>query len=301
MNWEKRGILFSPADGPDWMKAGILKPTPIMFDDILRIYAGFRDKNGVSRIGYVDLDRNDLQTVVDVSQSPVLDIGRSGRFDDNGVVPTDVVRWEGKIYLFYEGYKRERKVRFTAFGGLSVSEDGGNTFERVSETPVVERTDDAALFRVVQSVLREDGMWRLWYIGGSSFEDAHGKRRPSYDIRYTETEDLTEIPQDGTIVLKTRPDEYRLGKPHVFKDEDYYRMIFAAGKTSSGYRLSSATSDDGKSWNRSNEFTPTLSKNGWDSKMMSDPSIISDYNDTYLFYTGNNMGKEGFGYAIRSE
>ena len=34
----------------DWRDNSALQPTPLLFDDKIRFYVGFRDKNGISRI-----------------------------------------------------------------------------------------------------------------------------------------------------------------------------------------------------------------------------------------------------------
>jgi predicted GH43/DUF377 family glycosyl hydrolase len=49
------------------------------------MYAGFRDQQGVSSVGFVDLDAHDPARVLRVSERPVLEQGRPGTFDDNGV------------------------------------------------------------------------------------------------------------------------------------------------------------------------------------------------------------------------
>ena len=65
-----------------------------------------------------------------------------------------------------------------------------------------------------------------------------------------------------------------------------------------GYRLGYAWSDDLKTWHRDDSKTGIqFSESGWDSEMICYPNICKIGNKIYLFYCGNDFGREGFGYA----
>ena len=118
----------------------------------------FEEPDGtVGRIGYVDLDADDPARVLRVSPRPVLDIGAPGAFDENGILPTAVVPHQGKLYLYYVGYQLGQQVRYYQFQGLAVSADGGESFQRVRRTPVLERSDAEMLNRTSAFVMRDDG------------------------------------------------------------------------------------------------------------------------------------------------
>jgi hypothetical protein len=90
-----------------------------------------------------------------------------------------------------------------------------------------------------------------------------------------------------------------VGRPYVIKDGPLYRMFFGAGSKENGYRLAYAESADGVNWTRKdNEVGIDVSASGWDSQMQAFPSIVSYDAQTYLFYNGNDYGREGFGYAV---
>lgn len=84
-----------------WQENGIITPTPyILNDDLIRVYCGFRDCDGISRIGYIDLDQNNPLVVKGISQVPVLDIGNDGCFDDNGMILGDIKEYDKKtVYV----------------------------------------------------------------------------------------------------------------------------------------------------------------------------------------------------------
>src|SRR5205807_3262627 len=147
----------------------------------------------------VDLDADNPSKVLRVSDRPALDVGIPGAFDENGVVPCAIVRRDHSLYLYYAGYQLGHKVKFFVFSGLAISTDGGNSFQRYSRVPISDRTDREPYFRVVHSLMPENGVWKIWYGGGDSFSQANGKQLPNYDIRYTESPDGIGLSENFTI------------------------------------------------------------------------------------------------------
>lgn len=303
MRWEKRGIVHAPDGSSAWARHTALQPTPLLLPDgdRIRIYVGNRDDIGVSRVGYVEVDAQDPRQVLKVAQEPVLDTGEPGMFDDNGVVPCAVVpRDDGRVFLYYAGYAIPSQAKFHVFGGLAISEDGGRTFHRRSRVPVLDRTDDEALFRVAHTVRFEDGRWRVWYGGGRTWVQVDGKTLPVYDVRYLESTDGQTFPGAGTThVTFMDEDEYRIGRPFVFRETDGpYRMFYGVATRGAGYRLGYAESPDGHTWTRrDNDIGLEVSSSDWDSDMIAYPSVISVGDRTWMFYNGNDMGRDGFGHA----
>jgi len=301
MKWLKKGLVYVPDGKMAWAKHSALQPTPILIsDNVIRVYVGFRDENGVSRVGFVDVNANNPSVVLKVSEKPVLDIGNPGTFDENGVVPCAIVKRRGKLYLYYAGYQLGQKVRFYVFGGLAISEDGGDFFSRYSNVPIIDRSDEALLFRVIHSIIFENGVWRIWYGAGSEFIQGTTKTLPVYDVRYLESEDGINISKKGRSCINVKGgDEHRVGRPYVIKDGQTHRMFYGVGTQSKGYRLGYAESKDGLSWMRKDEDVGIdISKSGWDSEMIAYPSVVKHAEKTYMFYNGNDYGKTGFGYAV---
>lgn len=300
MKWQKKGLIWGPDGSMDWAQNSALQPTPfIVSKDVIRIFVGCRDDLGVGRIGFVDVNAGDPSEIIRVSEQPVLDIGTDGSFDDNGVIPCSIFRHEGKIFLFYAGYQLVKKVRFHVFGGLSRSEDGGNSFQRVTNVPVLERSDDALLFKVLHSILYDDGKWKVWYGAGDEFRKKDDHTYPVYNIRYLETDDLMNMRKPDIVCIDLEgSDEHRVGRPYVVKTDSGYQMFYCAGTISQGYRLAYAESDDGRNWIRKDDqIGIDVSPGSWDSNMIAYPSVVSINDRRYLFYNGNKYGYDGFGYA----
>lgn len=299
MKWDKKGIIFEVSKKNEWMDNSVLQPTPILMGDVIRVFCGFRDKNGVGRVGFVDLDASCPSNVLGISEEPCLDIGEPGCFDDNGVVPCALARVDEKLYLFYAGYNLGYHVRMTIFCGLAVSTDDGKSFKRCMRIPIMERTENETLFRVAHTVLKDGDSWKVYYGAGDHFIQGEKKSLPVYEVYLLEVKDFCELrTNEGEKVISNAGDEHRVGRPYVVKDEGIYKMFFAKGTDEVPYRLAYAESVDGIHWERKDkELNLELSESGWDSQMMSYPAFVRYKDKAYLFYNGNNYGYDGFGYA----
>ncbi|MDQ3281905.1 MAG: glucosyl hydrolase [Acidobacteriota bacterium] len=301
MRWRKLGHVYTAAGEAAWARSHAFLPTVLPLDDErLRVYVAFLDKERIGRIGYVDVDASNPLRVLNVSQEPVLDIGIPGTFDDNGVNPIAVIREGDRIYLFYNGWQIPTRIRYTFFLGLAISTDGGETFTRHSQVPVLDRADGELYFRTAACILRDEGKWRMWYIGGDQWVDVHGKLRPHYNMRYLESDRLDTWGAPGRVLIDVYgDDEHGLGRPVVIRDGNLYRMWYGVRTKSRGYHAGYAESPDGLVWRRRDELAGIeVSESGWDCEMLCCLAIQPTRYGTYMFYNGNNYGETGFGVAI---
>lgn len=299
--WKKHGLIFDDAMLPSWAKNSALTPTPIQIsDEVVRVYCGFRDEDGVSRIGYVDLSAKNLTEVIAVSQKPALDIGRAGCFDDNGVILGDVIKDDdGNYRMYYVGFQLAKNVKFLAFTGLAISRDG-EVFDRVSEVPILDRADGASTIRAIHSVIKDGNGWRAWYAVGDDWQDINGIDYPKYNIWYTSSEDGINFSEQGTLCVDVEGDEYRIGRPSVYELETGYMMLYTKGGIGGvDYFPGVAFSSDGIKWLRDdNKLQLSLgSEMDFDSKHLCYPRLFKINGKSWIVYNGNNMGQEGFGLA----
>lgn len=300
MHWVKMGRIFAPDGSTPWMKTHGFPPTPLLLsDEVLRLYVAFCDEHMVGRIGFVDVSPTDPSTILAVSDAPVLDIGEPGAFDENGLLPTCVLRAGSELRMYYVGYQLGHKVRYFQFEGLAISKDGGKSFRRYSQTPIIDRSDRELLNRTSAFVLQDEGRYKMWYVGGSKWTVVGGKSLPVYNMRYLESPDgLSWGPEGKVCVDFTSEDEHAFGRPWVLKEGGLYKMFYSVRTRSMGYRLGYAESPDGLQWTRKDgEVGITVSKDGWDSEMIAYASIVKHGGKTFMFYNGNNLGATGFGYA----
>ena len=295
----KKGLIYGPRGESPWAKHSALQPTPYLLDNAtIRIFTGFRDSDGVSRVGFVDVSADNPSHVIRVSKTPSLDIGHDGAFDENGVAPCAILVFEHRLYLYYAGYQLGQKVRFCAYSGLAVSDDHGVTFKRLSNVPVTDRTNDAMYFRVIHSIMNVDGIFKVWYGAGSTYDVGADKTLPRYNVQMMESKSLFEFPKHGQVVVETKGDEYRVGRPYVFKNDDEFIMFYGTGSEAVPYRLGYATSSDSYRWERKDDLSIEGPSATWDSEMMAYPAVVTNNDASYLFYNGNDYGREGFGYAV---
>ncbi|UVL28185.1 hypothetical protein [Pseudomonas donghuensis] len=300
MNWKKLGLVFSQDGTVAWRRNSALTPTPFLLNEqVIRIYAGFRDDDGISRIGYVDVDSQDPTRVLGVSEKPVLDRGRDGCFDDNGVILGDVVRDGDRLRMYYVGFQLVKRAKFLAFTGLAESSDGGDTFQRLSEAPVLDRSVEGNTIRAVHTALYEQGVWKIWYAVGDDWQLINGVPYPKYNIWYSESVDGKTFAAQGTLCVDVRGDEYRIGRPSVYKTATGYMMFYTkGGRSGEDYFPGVAYSSDGIKWERKDEaFGLALSESGFDDRHLCYPRLVTAGARTFCFYNGNNMGSEGFGVA----
>ncbi len=299
MKWNKQGLIWRNPGFSSWAQSSVMVPTPHLMDDkTLRFYAGFRDADGVSRIGFIDVDSCDFSRILSVSQEPVLDIGTPGAFDDNGVVPSCLVERPDGLYLYYFAFQLGVRVRYFMYSGLARSTDGGRTFTRVRRTPILERNDADMIVRSGQFVMQDEGRWRSWYVAGTEFTQINGKDYAVYNIKRLESPNGVDWPGDGAMCLSVQGDEFGLGRPFVVKGDRGYEMLFAVRSPTAGYKIGYAESPDGAEWRRDDSKAGIdYSPGSWDSDMLCYHSVFQLRGETYLFYCGNNFGEQGFGCA----
>lgn len=300
IKWQKKGLIYSPDGSSSWAKHTVITPTPFLIaDDIIRIYAGFRDNEGVSRIGYIDVASDNPSEIIKVSQEPILDIGQKGCFDDNGMILGDLIKDGSNIYMYYVGFQLVKKVKFLAYSGLAISTDNGETFSRYQPTPIMDRTANALYIRAIHTVLKEGDVWKFWYSVGSDWKVIDNIPYPCYDIRYTESKDGINFEDNvGRDCIGVKDNEYRIGRPRVRKTDFGYEMRYTFDTLDKHYTAGYAVSENGVDWTRlDNEAGIQKSQTGWDSQMLCYPVVIESGDKTYMFYSGNGMGMTGVGYA----
>ncbi|CDZ78808.1 hypothetical protein BN59_03122 [Legionella massiliensis] len=300
MRWRKLGQIFQQDGAQSWRANSALTPTPVLLnEETIRVYAGFRDQEGISRIGYVDLDSANPSIVKAVAKEPVLDIGRPGCFDDNGVILGDIINHNGCWRMYYVGFQLVKRAKFLAFTGVAESKDQGESFTRLSEAPVLDRAAGATTIRAIHSARYEQGRWRIWYAAGNDWQDIKGTAYPRYNIWYTESQDGLCFNQASSLCIDVQDEEYRIGRPSVYHHEGLYYMFYTRGSTSGeDYYPGLALSTDGCNWQRQDgDFGLPLSSTGFDSIHLCYPRLLAVQNKTYCVYNGNNMGAEGFGLA----
>ncbi len=303
----KKGVIFTVDGKYPWSLTHAQIPSPdVLPNDRIRIYYSTRDSLNRSLTSFVEVDAQNPLEVLYVHDRPILEFGNLGCFDDRGVMPSCVVTHNGTKYLYYCGWNTSTTVRYRNSIGLAVSEDGGLTFRRAFEGPIMDRTKDEPHLVVTPHVIIEDGIWKMWYSGCTGWKLVNGVTEPQYLIKYAESKDGIDWQRENRVVIPYKHEFEAIGRPVVVHENGIYKMWYSyrniddyRSNREKSYHIGYAESRDNRSWQRKDEEAGVkLSAEGWDSEMMAYPYIV-DYKDKrYMFYNGNGFGRSGFGYAL---
>ncbi len=281
-----------------------MAPAPIRRGDrTIRVYLGAWTADKISRVGYVDVDAEDPAKILGVSEKPVLDIGRDGCFDENGVFPAHAYDLgDGRIYLYYTGFQLGHKIRHYNFGGLAISVDGGDSFTRHSEAPLLDRADEGLFVRAGQSIERADGGgYHVVYSAGSSWHPCKGELRPVYDVFYQRSGDgLTLADKGRKIIACDFAVEHGLGRPQIIRLGEYFYVFYTRRIIKNmRYFMGCARSTDCVAWERVDALFDDIAFGGegeFDSEMVYFPAAVkTSETRAWIFYSGNYYGRDGMG------
>ena len=310
--WKKLGRVFNPVKigGRPWLKEFAQAPSVLVFDQYIRVYFSCRplpDQKGQYRSysAYVDLNRANLFEILKVSESPILELGQTGTFDEFGTYPVSVIRYGSEVRAYYGGWTRCESVPFNVAIGLAISRDDGKTFARAGNGPVLSYSVDEPFILSGPKVRRYQGVWYLWYIAGRKWVDTIERPEPVYKIRMAWSSDGFQWTKLNRDLIESRieedeaqasPDVYwRDGKHHMFF---CYRYSTDYRGKERGYRIGYASSEDMKHWTRDDSKAGIdVSEDGWDSEMVCYPHVFELDGETFMLYLGNQVGRYGFGLA----
>jgi predicted GH43/DUF377 family glycosyl hydrolase len=312
-HWKKLGKVFTPQEvtGRSWLKEFAQAPATLLFDDFVRVYFSCRppaDANGqyVSHSAYVDLDRADLFKVRAVAEQPILSLGGLGEFDEFGTYPVSVSREGDEVRAYYAGWTRCESVPFNVAIGTACSHDGGKTFKKLGNGPVLSYTPDEPFVLSGPKVRRFNGKWQLFYIAGRKWKMVDSRAEPVYKIRMATSEDGIHWRKHNKDLIESRiEDDEAQASPDVFYAKGKYHMFFCYRYSShyrskqNGYRIGYAFSTDLTNWVRDDaKVGIDVSKQDWDAEMISYPHVFELDGNTYMAYLGDQVGRYGFGLAV---
>ncbi len=307
MNWQKRGLIFAP-NNSGWMQTHAQVPTPLACEGFIRVYFSSRPERSLSLTSFVDVDENDPTEILRVHPQPILAVGRPGTFDEHGIMPSCAVRNGEQVFLYYSGWSRGTTVPYTNSTGLAISEDGGATFQKISEGPLLGKSLHDPFSATSPMVLKDGSDWHMWYCSGTDWLPINDKYEHTYDIKYAHSRDGIHWTPQGKTAIRQQTKYEALTRPYVLKQTDGYHMWFCYRGSHSfrdgaeAYRIGYAYSKDLEHWWRDDAqagISPSAS--GWDARMLAYPALLQHKQYTLMFYNGNGFGAEGFGYAVAEE
>lgn len=313
MQWQKLGQIFDFSESPfkDRYISHAQSPQALVMADRIRIYFSTRinDAPGqfLSHVQYVDYDF-DFKSILGYSKGEVVSLGKLGTFDEHGIFPLSPVRVGDKIYGYTNGIARRVSVPVETGIGLVVSSDGGDTYQRQGDGPLMSATLHEPFLVGDPFVRFINGEFHMYYLYGKKWS-AETEDQPServYKIGHAISDDGYSWQKDNKqIIADVIGEDECQALPTVIRIGERYHMYFCfrymsgfRSQKGKGYRIGYAYSDDLITWNRDDSQAGIdVSMDGWDSEMMCYPNIFECQNDFYLLYNGNNFGRNGFGLA----
>ncbi len=290
------------------MKSHAQVPTPLVREEFIRVYFSSRPESNLSLTTFVDLDIEDPGKILRLNPTPILELGKPGTFDEHGIMPSCAVRNGSKVYLYYSGWSRGASVPYTNSTGLAVSDDGGQTFKKISNGPILAKSTHDPFSATSPFVLKEEDAWHMWYCSGTGWLKIAGKYEHTYDIRYATSSDGIVWTPSAEPVIAQRTENEAITRPWVVRSGDAYDMWFCYRGSHSfrdgeeAYRIGYAHSTDLRQWCREDERAGIdTSESGWDSRMIAYAAVVTVNGRTLMFYNGNGFGVDGFGYATLAE
>ena len=204
---------------------------------------------------------------------------------------------DGRLLMWYTGQARKRSLI-----GMAVSCDGGVTFRRFGREPVMIPELPWEKDSVMNPfVLKENGVYRMWYAAGETYEpNALGYAESSDGVNWKKS-------RINPIFCKgdTPCDNSRVGGCEVLKRPDgSYIMFYIGYEDIHTARICAATSPDGITRWRRLDANPLVSPEpgAWDGDACYKPSVIfePEHRRWLLWYNGRSGRAEYVGMAIHN-
>ena len=296
--WLKKGNIFSY----HWAQLPVVDTEN---NNFWRVYYSHRIDNK-SYPKFFDIEKGNPNNIINICSEPILSLGELGTFDQAGVMPSEIITFNNKKYLYYIGWTNRKDVPYFNTIGLAISEDNGKTFNKFSTGPIFGSSYKEPGYTGTISILIENNIWRAWYLSCRKWEEHNGIVEPLYDIKYAESKNGIDWEPFDVTCISLKRNEGGISQAKVIKENNKYYMWYSVrNKTdyrtnkNNSYRIKIATSTDGILWHTDDQIELDVSENGWDSIMVEYPYVVLHNSKKYMFYNGNGFGKEGIGYAIK--
>jgi len=209
----------------------------------------------------------------------------------------------GDVYLYYTGWKRRRVVSFELSIGVLRWDGHSDRLERMFEGPILAQDRAHPFLAAGPFVVRDGDLFRMWYCSGTGWAFPAGNPEPLYTVAYATSRDgLTWTPVAQRVIDYAYDGEV-VSAPWVVAAGGGFRMWYCkrghADRAAKNYTIGYAESPDGARWTRLDDRAGIArSDTGWDSEMICYPAIHQHGAATYMFYSGNGVGRGGLGYAV---
>lgn len=311
--WIKKSQIWTPSLDNAWMKEYGQNPNALVLDDRIRIYFSSRKKNNddkyISYIFYIDVEKQNPTKIIDIHDKPILNpngAGEHNSFDEFGTMPGSILWLKDRqeVWMYYVGWQRPASLPYQWANGLAVSTDKGSSFQKISKDPVLSLDYQYPYLQACPRVFRFNDKWLMWYASGVEWYEYKGRQNPIYVLMSAHSQDGVHWKLNHTQSLSPVGKKECQSSASVIELNGLYHMFFSyrdvlgTNEAEKQYRIGYAWSNDLKNWHRDDSQAGIdVSSSGWDSEAICYPHVVTVEDKIFMFYSGNQYGRSGFGYA----
>lgn len=302
MIWNKKGLVFPYTEELMGTKSHCQHACPILLKgDVYRVYFGSRDFDNNTQIYSFDYDLV-KNKVTGFTSKLLVGKGKLGHFDQNGIYPSCVIRREDEFWMYTLGFTRGEAPLYYTRIGLAIGDVSSNMFRKHSPAPLLNTSEHDPWMLTGPYVMYDQGRYRMWYVSGEGWQKEDNGIQSYYHIKYAESEDGLHWKREGLISIeRIHPGEKNIARPWIIKEGGLYRAWYSYS-CGQGYRIGYAESKDGFVFDRKDDLAGIpLSDEAWENEAVAYPAVVSHKGKKYMFYNGNNFGKDGIALAVSDE
>lgn len=296
--FKKKNLVIKTSD-INWVKSHTWVPTAFKIDNsdkVIVFFAG-RNKLNESDTGYFIYDLN-KNKVTKICKKPILRRGNLGSFDDSAVIPSHLIKIRKKYYLYYVGWTQGKKVPFFSNLGLAVSSRITGPFKKFSNSPILGKSKYDPYFVATCFVDKIKGAYEMFYTSNLYWKKINNIPYPRYIIkRCTSTNGINWKVKGEKIINFQSKNEVAITRPWIVKIKKKKVMFFSLKRKK--YNIMTSINNGKSNWKRIKIFEFMKNKKiNFDTDSQEYASIIKHKNKLYMFYNGNEYGRDGIGLAI---
>jgi hypothetical protein len=293
--WEKKGLLIQSKKNYNWNKSHCMLPTALKLShNIFRIFYATRNKKNQSVISYSEIKIGKKIQIIKTSKNISLNIGETGTFDDNGVLPSCVIKYKKKYLMYYIGWQPRVTTSYSLIAGLAISSNG-KVFKRFSKSPIL-HANAKEPFSILTApfVIKLKKYFLMWYVSCTEWKN---KNLPRYDIKTAVSVNGYNWTQNGEGIIKLKKNERALARPCVLHENGVFKMWYSYEKEVGNYQIGYAESLNGYTWKRLDRKIKINYPSEYEKKMREYSCVIKNKKNYYMLYNGDNYGKQGVLFA----
>jgi hypothetical protein len=252
-------LEFFPASKllPEFASSHLQVPTPIVLDNgLIRVYFATRDVQGRSHTSFLEIDESKGFKVVYIHQSPVMELGKPGTFDADGVMVNQVIQTnELGTLLLYTGWSKSTGVPYKTMAGIAVSKDGGISFNRISDGPFLGIDQIDPLFVNTPFLLQDKtSMWQLFYASGIKWHKINERMEPQYQIKRAKSKHLQGWQKNEKYLLPNMLVNESNVRPWIVLEDNEYTLFYSYRGTedfrdgNDAYKIALSRTNDFLTW-----------------------------------------------------